>query len=164
MKKDQLNGPLSNAVQHSVQRYFRQLNGEQVTGIYDMVLQETERPLLEVTMHEVGGNQTNTFQQTNQHWLQPIRQANSIDIVKIIKQTEIVKQDLPQNFTHRNFQNSSLTLAERNEIIKVQPVVLRLGPGFEPQRAPFFCFWCISANIHFFEKQKLFGVGVVSIT
>ena len=58
MKKNHLNGPLSNAVQHSVQRYFRQLNGEQVTGIYDMVLQETERPLLEVTMHEVGGNQT----------------------------------------------------------------------------------------------------------
>ena len=58
MKKNHLNGPLSNAVQHSVQRYFRQLNGEQVTGIYDMVLQETERPLLEVIMHETGGNQT----------------------------------------------------------------------------------------------------------
>ena len=58
MKKNHLNGPLSNAVQHSVQRYFRQLNGEQVTGIYDMVLQETERPLLEVTLPEVGGNQT----------------------------------------------------------------------------------------------------------
>ena len=58
MKKNHLDGPLSNAVQHSVQRYFRQLNGEQVTGIYDMVLQETERPLLEVTMQEVGGNQT----------------------------------------------------------------------------------------------------------
>ena len=58
MKKNHLNGPLSNAVQHSVQRYFRQLNGEQVTGIYEMVLQETERPLLEVTMQEVGGNQT----------------------------------------------------------------------------------------------------------
>ena len=58
MKKSQSNGLLSNAVQHSVQRYFSQLNGEQVTGIYDMVLQETERPLLKVTMHEVGGNQT----------------------------------------------------------------------------------------------------------
>jgi Fis family transcriptional regulator len=58
MKKNHLNGPLSNAVQHSVQRYFKQLNGEQVTGIYNMVLQETERPLLEVTMQEVGGNQT----------------------------------------------------------------------------------------------------------
>ena len=58
MKKDHLSGPLSIAVQQSMQRYFRQLNGEQVTGIYDMVLQETERPLLEVTMLEVGGNQT----------------------------------------------------------------------------------------------------------
>jgi Fis family transcriptional regulator len=58
MKRSNLNGPLSDAVQHSVQRYFKQLNGEQVTGIYDMVLQETERPLLEVTMREAGGNQT----------------------------------------------------------------------------------------------------------
>ncbi len=58
MKKDVLNGPLSSAVEHSVQDYFKQLNGEEVTGIYDMVLKETERPLLEVTMREAGGNQT----------------------------------------------------------------------------------------------------------
>ena len=58
MKKNRLNGPLSDAVQHSVERYFRQLNGEEVTGIYDMVLQETERPLLAVTMQKTGGNQT----------------------------------------------------------------------------------------------------------
>ena len=58
MKKNELNEPLSNAVQNSVQRYFRQLNGEEVTGIYDMVLQETERPLLKVIMSETKGNQT----------------------------------------------------------------------------------------------------------
>ena len=52
------NEPLSNAVQNSVQRYFRQLNGEEVTGIYDMVLQEIERPLLKVIMSETKGNQT----------------------------------------------------------------------------------------------------------
>ena len=58
MKKNELNERLSNAVQNSMQRYFRQLNGEKVTGIYDMVLQETERPLLEVIMSEAKGNQT----------------------------------------------------------------------------------------------------------
>ena len=50
--------PLSEAVKNSLQRYFRQLNGEEVSGIYEMVLQETERPLLEVIMHQTDGNQT----------------------------------------------------------------------------------------------------------
>ena len=50
--------PLSEAVKNSLQLYFRQLNGEEVSGIYEMVLQETERPLLEVVMHQAEGNQT----------------------------------------------------------------------------------------------------------
>ena len=50
--------PLSEAVNNSLQLYFRQLNGEEVSGIYEMVLQETERPLLEVVMHQAEGNQT----------------------------------------------------------------------------------------------------------
>jgi Fis family transcriptional regulator len=58
MKKNSLRGSLSNAVELSVQQYFEQLNGEKVTGIYDMVLRETERPLLEVTMTQTQGNQT----------------------------------------------------------------------------------------------------------
>ena len=58
MKKKNLNGPLSSAVQLSVKNYFEELNGEEVTGIYDMVLRETERPLLEVTMAQARGNQT----------------------------------------------------------------------------------------------------------
>ena len=62
MKKNLLNSPPSDVVQHSMKRYFKQLNGEEVTGVYDMELQETERPLLEVTMHEVGGNQTRAAQ------------------------------------------------------------------------------------------------------
>lgn len=58
MKKKSLNEPLSSAVQLSIKNYFEELNGEEVTGIYDMVLKETERPLLEVTMAQAGGNQT----------------------------------------------------------------------------------------------------------
>ena len=55
MKKKSLNEPLSSAVQLSIKNYFEELNGEEVTGIYDMVLKETERPLLEVTMAQAGG-------------------------------------------------------------------------------------------------------------
>ena len=58
MKQKNLNEPLSKAVQLSVKNYFEELNGEEVTGVYDMVLRETERPLLEVTMEQAGGNQT----------------------------------------------------------------------------------------------------------
>ena len=53
-----VNGPLSEAVRNSLKQYFKQLNGEEVSGIYEMVLQETERPLLEVIMHQADGNQT----------------------------------------------------------------------------------------------------------
>ena len=56
MKK--IDKPLSEAVKNSLQQYFSQLNGEEVSGIYQMVLQETERPLLEVVMREADGNQT----------------------------------------------------------------------------------------------------------
>lgn len=58
MKKKNINGPLSDAVKNSVAHYFDQLNGEEVTGIYEMVLKETERPLLEITMEQARGNQT----------------------------------------------------------------------------------------------------------
>ena len=58
MKKKNINGPLSDAVKNSVTHYFDQLNGEEVTGIYEMVLKETERPLLEITMEQARGNQT----------------------------------------------------------------------------------------------------------
>ena len=56
MKKEE--EPLSVAVKSSLQQYFRQLNGEEVSGIYEMVLQEIERPLLEVVMDQTGGNQS----------------------------------------------------------------------------------------------------------
>ena len=58
MKKKNLNSPLSEAVKNSVAHYFDQLNGEEVTGIYEMVIKETERPLLEITMEQARGNQT----------------------------------------------------------------------------------------------------------
>ena len=58
MKKKNIIGTLSDAVKNSVAHYFDQLNGEEVTGIYEMVLKETERPLLEITMEQARGNQT----------------------------------------------------------------------------------------------------------
>ena len=45
-------------VRRSVEQYFKALNGEQPVAVYEMVINEVERPLLEVVMREVKGNQS----------------------------------------------------------------------------------------------------------
>ncbi|MFM7570042.1 MAG: Fis family transcriptional regulator [Betaproteobacteria bacterium] len=42
---------------HSLEKYFRDLDGQTPSGVYDMVIQAVERPLLEVVMREADGNQ-----------------------------------------------------------------------------------------------------------
>jgi len=39
--------PLSNAVQKAVANYLQQLNGQDVNDLYELVLSELEKPLLE---------------------------------------------------------------------------------------------------------------------
>lgn len=50
-------GPLANCVKRSLDRYFRDLNGEKTTDLYDMVITEVERPLLEIVMRHAESNQ-----------------------------------------------------------------------------------------------------------
>ena len=50
--------PLNHHVKQSIERYFRELNGAQPASVYDMVLREVERPLLEVVMQQTNGNQS----------------------------------------------------------------------------------------------------------
>jgi Fis family transcriptional regulator, factor for inversion stimulation protein len=49
---------LSACVRKMVKQYFKDLDGEDATNIYDMVVANVERPLLEVVMHQARGNQT----------------------------------------------------------------------------------------------------------
>ncbi|MGR3914899.1 MAG: DNA-binding transcriptional regulator Fis [Gammaproteobacteria bacterium] len=49
---------LCECVEKSVNRYFRDLNGERACGLYQMVLGEIERPLLEVVMKHAERNQS----------------------------------------------------------------------------------------------------------
>lgn len=49
---------IAECVKHSLERYFRDLDGEAPSGLYDMVLRQMERPMLEVVMREAAGNQT----------------------------------------------------------------------------------------------------------
>ena len=49
---------LAQSVRRALNRYFRDLDGEAPHAIYDMVLSQVEKPMLEVVMHQAGGNQT----------------------------------------------------------------------------------------------------------
>ena len=41
-----------------MKQYFKDLDGEKSTGIYDMVVNAVEKPMLEIVMLQAQGNQT----------------------------------------------------------------------------------------------------------
>jgi Fis family transcriptional regulator, factor for inversion stimulation protein len=49
---------IARCVRRTLDGYFRDLDGEKPGGIYDMVIGCVEKPLIEVVLHRVGGNQT----------------------------------------------------------------------------------------------------------
>ncbi|MBI2752829.1 MAG: Fis family transcriptional regulator [Betaproteobacteria bacterium] len=49
---------LADAVRRSLERYFRDMDGETPSGIYDMVLRNVEKPMIEIVLGKAGGNQT----------------------------------------------------------------------------------------------------------
>ena len=50
-------GTLAVCARQSLERYFNDLNGEKTTDVYDMVIAEVEKPLLEIVMRHVKSNQ-----------------------------------------------------------------------------------------------------------
>jgi Fis family transcriptional regulator, factor for inversion stimulation protein len=57
-RRDERDSELSACVRKMMKQYFKDLDGEDATDIYDMVVANVERPLLEVVMHHAEGNQT----------------------------------------------------------------------------------------------------------
>ena len=53
-----MSSEIADCVRRSLNRYFRDLDGQQPTAIYDMVLRNVEHSMLEVVMHKANGNQT----------------------------------------------------------------------------------------------------------
>ena len=49
---------IAECVSRALERYFKDLDGEKPTGVYDMVLRNVERPMLEIVLKHAGGNQT----------------------------------------------------------------------------------------------------------
>ncbi len=53
-----MSNELDDCVKRTLNRYFRDLDGEAPHAVYDMVLRSVEKPMLEVVMRQTDGNQT----------------------------------------------------------------------------------------------------------
>ena len=49
---------MARVVRKAIDVYFNDLDGERARGVYDMVINCVEKPLLESVLHRVHGNQT----------------------------------------------------------------------------------------------------------
>jgi len=49
---------IARCVRKTLEGYFRDLDGEKPSDIYNMVIGCVEKPMLETVLHRVGGNQT----------------------------------------------------------------------------------------------------------
>ncbi len=52
------NIPLCKQVNHAIECYFSNLNGETVTGLHDMVISEVEKGLLQAVLDKTDSNQS----------------------------------------------------------------------------------------------------------
>ena len=50
--------PLHSMVRQAVEEYFRNLDGHDASGLFELVMTEVEVPLLETTLAHAGGNQS----------------------------------------------------------------------------------------------------------
>ncbi|MDQ7988969.1 MAG: helix-turn-helix domain-containing protein [Candidatus Dactylopiibacterium sp.] len=49
---------IAGCITHALDRYFADLDGEKPANLYEMVMRQAERPLLESIMKRVSNNQT----------------------------------------------------------------------------------------------------------
>jgi Fis family transcriptional regulator len=69
-------------VRKTLKEYFRDLDGEKpCCGMYDMVICCVEKPLLEIVLEQVGGNQTHAAEMLgiNRNTLRKKMQQHGID-------------------------------------------------------------------------------------
>jgi Fis family transcriptional regulator, factor for inversion stimulation protein len=52
------NNEIADCVRRALDKYFKDLDGEKPRSVYDMVIRNVERPLLEVVLDQADGNQT----------------------------------------------------------------------------------------------------------
>jgi len=54
----QTSSEISESVRKSLERYFKDLDGERPRAIYDMVLKNVEKPMIEAVLNKAEGNQS----------------------------------------------------------------------------------------------------------
>lgn len=52
------NNDISACVFGALEQYFQDLDGERPAAIYDMVMRNVEKPMLQIVLQQAGGNQT----------------------------------------------------------------------------------------------------------
>jgi Fis family transcriptional regulator, factor for inversion stimulation protein len=80
-RSDARENELSLTVRKVMKQYFKDLDGEKASGIYDMVVAAVEKPMLEVVMLQAEGNQTRAAQLLglNRNTLRKKLQQHGID-------------------------------------------------------------------------------------
>ena len=58
VRQERRKQPLASAVRSAMEAYFSHLDGHEATGLYTLVMEEVERPLLESVMDYYSGNQS----------------------------------------------------------------------------------------------------------
>lgn len=61
-KIDRHDNDMARTVRKAIDGYFKDLDGEKASGVYDMVINCVEKPLLESVLTRVRGNQTHAAQ------------------------------------------------------------------------------------------------------
>jgi len=51
---------LAACVRQVLKQFFKDLDGHDPAGVYDMVMKSVERPMIEVILDKAGGNQSRT--------------------------------------------------------------------------------------------------------
>ena len=49
---------IAHCIEQNLKQYFKDLNGAEPCGVYEMVLTQVEKPMLVCVMDECGGNQS----------------------------------------------------------------------------------------------------------
>lgn len=80
-KADVRENELASTVRKVMRQYFKDLDGEKASGIYEMVVNAVEKPMLEVVMLQAQGNQTRAAQLLglNRNTLRKKLQQHGID-------------------------------------------------------------------------------------
>ena len=73
-------GDMARTVRKAIDGYFKDLDGEKASGVYDMVINCIEKPLLESVLTRVRGNQTHAAQMLglNRNTLRKTMKAHGI--------------------------------------------------------------------------------------